>query len=115
MRIQSTPLSIASYQMLQMPLQEISGNTQYAPLSKKRPRPKTTPLDARPYKQHKPISRIKRSYSRERKIQVLLFLIHHQVKDNQRRRARAGYTNTETELPDSTVYRPPTTAEASAY
>ncbi|XTI93678.1 hypothetical protein V2W45_1433389 [Cenococcum geophilum] len=59
------------------PLQEISGNTRYAPPSKKRPGPKTTPLDARPYKQYKPISRIERSYSRERKIQVLLFLIYH--------------------------------------
>jgi len=98
-----------------MPLQEISGNTQHAPPSKKRPGPKTTPLDARPYKQHKPISRIERSYSRERKIQVLLFLIHHRVKDDQRRRARAGCTNAETELPDGTVYRPPTAAEASAY
>ena len=98
--------------MLQMPLQEISGNNQPP---KKHPGPKPKPLDARPYKQHKPISRIERSYPRERKIQVLLFLIHHRVKDDQRRRARAGYTNTEPESPDGAVYRPPTTAEALAY
>ncbi|KAF2186694.1 hypothetical protein K469DRAFT_726176 [Zopfia rhizophila CBS 207.26] len=96
-----------------MPLQEISGNIQHAQPPKKRPGPKPTPLDARPYKQHKPISRIERSYSRERKIEVLLFLIHHRVKDDQRRRARAGCANVE--LSDGTVYRPPTTAEASAY
>jgi len=64
------------------PLQEISGNTQYAPPSKKRPGPKTTLLDACLYKQHKLISRIERSYSREQKIQVLLFLIYYQVKDD---------------------------------
>src|ERR1700722_13938881 len=98
-----------------MPLQEINGNIQHAPPSKNRPGPKTTPLDARLYKQQKPISRVEQSYSRERKIQVFLFLIHHQVKDDQKSRARAGCTNTTTELPDGTVYRLPTTPEASAY
>ena len=98
-----------------MPLQETSGNIQQTLPSKKRPGPKTTPLEARPYKQRKPVSRIERSYSRERKIEVLLFLIHHRVKDDQRRRARAGCENADTELPNGTIYRPPTAAEASAY
>ena len=112
MRLIECSLSNAPYRMLEMPLQEISVNIQRP---KKRPGPKPTPLEARPYKQHKPISRIIRSYSRERKIQVLLFLLHHRVQDDQRRRARAGCTNAETELSDGTIYRPPTAAEASAY
>ncbi|XTI93948.1 hypothetical protein V2W45_1473219 [Cenococcum geophilum] len=62
--------------------------------SAKRPGPKPTPLEARPYKQHKPISRIQRSYSRK---------------------LRASCTKAETELPDGTVYCPPTAAEALAY
>ena len=97
-----------------MPLQEISSNARHASSSKKRPGPKSTPLSERPYKQHKPVSRIERSYSRERKIQVIQFLIHHQVMDDQRRRARAACVNIEP-MPDGTIYRPPTSAEASAY
>ena len=44
-----------------------------------RPGPKSKPLNERPYKAPKPIQRIERSYSRERKIEVLQFLEHHQV------------------------------------
>ncbi|KAN0070089.1 hypothetical protein V8E54_011670 [Elaphomyces granulatus] len=84
-----------------MPLEEISGNSRRAPSSKKRPGPKPTPLNERPYKQPKPISRIERSYPRERKIQVIQFLIHHRVKDHQRCRMRADCPNTEP-MPDGT-------------
>ncbi|KAF2184892.1 hypothetical protein K469DRAFT_750733 [Zopfia rhizophila CBS 207.26] len=107
-RYQSTGSSNSS-----IPFQEISGNIHRAPPSKKRPGPMTTPLEVRPYKQHELISRIERSYPRERKVDVILFLIHHRVKNDQRRQARAGCTNIE--LSDGTVYRPPTTAEALAY
>lgn len=44
-----------------------------------RPGPKPKPLNERPYKPPKPIRRIQRSYSRERKIEVILFREHHRV------------------------------------
>ena len=42
-----------------------------------RPGPKPKPLNERPYKPPKPIQRVERSYSRERKIEVILFREHH--------------------------------------
>jgi hypothetical protein len=44
-----------------------------------RPGPKPMPLNKRLYQPLKPIQRIQRSYSRERKIEVLLFREHHRV------------------------------------
>jgi Tc5 transposase DNA-binding domain len=44
-----------------------------------RPGPKPKPLSERPYKPPKPIQRIERSYSRERKIEVILFREHHRI------------------------------------
>lgn len=44
-----------------------------------RPGPKPKPLNERLYKPPKPIQRIERSYSRERKIEVLLFREHHRI------------------------------------
>jgi len=51
-----------------MPLEKISVNSQRTSNPKKRPGPKLKPLEERPYKQLKSISRIQRNYSRERKI-----------------------------------------------
>jgi len=104
-----------------MPSEEISGNTQRIP-KKRGPKPK--PLEERPYKQPKPISRVQRSYSRERKVEVILYLLHHRVQDDQNRRIRAGESRigatepTEPTQPtDSTgvTYRAPTYHEASAH
>ena len=64
-----------------------------------RPGPKAKPMRNRVYKLRGPIRRIRRSYSRERKIEVLLFLLNHRVAANE---AEAEY-------------RRPTFAEASAY
>jgi hypothetical protein len=44
-----------------------------------RPGPKLKPLSERLYKPPKPIQRIERSYSRERKIEVILFRQHHRI------------------------------------
>jgi hypothetical protein len=44
-----------------------------------RPGPKPKPLNERPYKPLKPINRVERSYSRERKIEVILFRLHHRI------------------------------------
>jgi len=64
-----------------------------------RPGRKAKPLSDRVYKLRGPIRRIRRSYSRERKIEVLLFLTNHRVAANAA----------------ETEYRRPTFAEASAY
>ena len=44
-----------------------------------RPGPKPKPLNERSYKPPKPIRRIQRSYSRERKIDVIMFREHHRI------------------------------------
>jgi hypothetical protein len=62
------------------------------------PGPKPKPLSERPYKPPKPIQRIERSYSRERKIEVILFREHHQVLDTSTR-----------------LYRPPTFKQIAAF
>jgi hypothetical protein len=116
-----------------MPSEEITGNTQRIP-KKRGPKPK--PIEERPYKQPKPISRVQRSYSRERKIEVILYLLHHRIQDDQNRRIRSGEsrigapgatgatgatetteTTETTEPADSTgiTYRAPTYHEASAH
>jgi hypothetical protein len=41
--------------------------------------PKPKPLNEQPYKPLKPIQRIQRSYSRERKIDIILFQEHHRI------------------------------------
>ncbi|KAG5953418.1 hypothetical protein E4U57_005440 [Claviceps arundinis] len=50
-----------------------------------RPGPKITALATRPYMLSAPTSTIKRVYSRRRKIEVLLFLLHHRVTDPEAR------------------------------
>jgi len=50
-----------------------------SPRERLRPGPKPKPLAARPYRPWGPIQRIRRSYSKARKVEVLLFLLHHRV------------------------------------
>ncbi|KAH7014808.1 hypothetical protein EDB80DRAFT_706495 [Ilyonectria destructans] len=51
--------------------------TEKKPLKKPGPKPK--PLKDRPYKPSKPIVRPERSYSKKKKEEVILWLIHHRV------------------------------------
>jgi hypothetical protein len=67
-----------------------------------RPGPKPKPLDERPYKPPKPIQRIQRSYSRERKIDIILFREHHRIQS----------IDLDTSL---LVYKPPTFEQISAF
>src|SRR5450432_1833789 len=67
-----------------------------------RPSPKPIPLSERPYKPPKPIKRVERSYTRERKIEVILFREHHRVQS----------IDLDTGL---MVYSPPTFQQISAY
>ena len=69
-----------------------------------RPGPKPKPLSERllVYKPPKPIQRIERSYSRERKIEVILFRKHHRVQS----------IDLDTGL---LVYRPPTFLQMQAF
>jgi len=64
-----------------------------------RPGPRPKSLYERVYRPRGPIKRIRRSYSRERKLDVLLFLTHHRVAANVA----------------ETQYRRPTISEASIY
>ena len=47
--------------------------------AKQRPGPKPKPLEDQVYKAKGLIRRVKRSYSREKKVEVLMFLIHHRI------------------------------------
>src|SRR5277367_2716106 len=67
-----------------------------------RPSPKPKPLNERPYKPPKPIQRIQRSYSRERKIDVILFQEHHIIQ----------LIDLDTGLP---VYWPPTFEQMAVF
>jgi hypothetical protein len=67
-----------------------------------RPGPKPKPLNERSYKPSKPIQRVQRSYSRERKIEVILFRKHHRIQD----------IDLDTGL---LIYRPPTFLEVAAF
>ena len=67
-----------------------------------RPGPKLKPLNERPYKPPKPIQRIERSYSRERKIDIILFREHHRIQS----------IDLNTGL---LVYKPPTFEQMSAF
>ena len=70
--------------------------------SDRRPGPKPKPLNERPYKPPKPIKRTTRTYTRERKIEVIQFREHHRIQ----------MVNPETGL---VSYRPPTFKEMSAF
>src|SRR6266487_4192986 len=67
-----------------------------------RPGPKPKPLSERPYKPPKPIQQIEQSYSREHKIEVILFREHHQIQS----------IDLDTRLP---IYRPPTFLQIVAF
>ena len=72
------------HSILMAPLQEIHNGVKPRKSYLKertncRPGPKPKPLHERKYKPPKPIKRIERSYSRERKIEVILFRQHHRV------------------------------------
>jgi len=66
----------------------------------------------------KPVKRQQRSYSREKKIQVLTFLLHHKVvrSAGQQRRRREGASEADASLPvDRLIYRDVTLEEAAAF
>ncbi|GAB1311408.1 hypothetical protein MFIFM68171_01618 [Madurella fahalii] len=94
---------------------------------KKRPGPTPKPLAERlPTKPVKQVKRVERSYSRERKIEVLLYLLNHRVPDARPRRVprrRIGQPHEQeltqpmvrTETGEYVWYRAPTYAEASEF
>lgn len=100
-----------------MVLQEISPNVQsLGPIERKRPGPKPKPLTERQPKRLRPISRIERSYPRERKIEVLIFLRTHQIPDTQRLPGRIRDIEQRTaDIASTGSYRMPTFKEASIY
>ncbi|KXX81553.1 hypothetical protein MMYC01_202720 [Madurella mycetomatis] len=123
MPLQSTPASIATAAGSQLalsrqPLQSISANTRLpsAPVRKKPgPKPKSL-LDRKAV--DKPIKRPQRSYSREKKIQVLTFLLHHkQVRTRQiQERRRNGASEADILLStDLLRYRDVTLEEAGVF
>jgi hypothetical protein len=127
MPLQSTLTSIATAAGLQLaltaprqPLQSISANTRLpapSPVRKKPgPKPKSL-LDRKAVE--KPVKRQQRSYSREKKIQVLTFLVHHKVvrsRITQQRRRRQGACEADALLSvDLLTYRDVTLDEAGAF
>ncbi|KAG6120202.1 hypothetical protein E4U13_006823 [Claviceps humidiphila] len=52
-------------------------------MASSRPGPKITPLATRGYVPPDPITSVKRRYPRRRKIEVLLFLLHHRIHDDE--------------------------------
>ncbi|KAH8812934.1 hypothetical protein F5884DRAFT_318914 [Xylogone sp. PMI_703] len=94
--------------------QTTSATIQYPQPKKRGPKPK--PLHERKYKPRtKPVSALRRSYSKERKIEVLMFLLYHQVGISPRTTYRVPKYRTG--LPESTnsCYRPVTIKEASEF
>ncbi|KAK4187958.1 hypothetical protein QBC35DRAFT_368659, partial [Podospora australis] len=96
-------------------------------LPRKKPGPAPKPLSERlMQKSLKPVRRVERSYPKERKIEVLLYLLNHRVPDARPRkvpRRRIGQPH-ESELTQPMVrdengelvwYRAPTYAEASEF
>jgi hypothetical protein len=127
MPLQSTLTSIATAAGPQLalaasrqPLQSISANinTRLAPPSvRKKPGPKPKSLLDRKAVD-KPVKRLQRTYSREKKIQVLTFLVHHKVvrarQRQQRRRDGASEADALLSI-DVLLYRDVTLEEAGAF
>ena len=121
MPLQSTLAGIATaagpqLAVVRQPLQSIPTNARLPPVRKK-PRPKPKPLLDRKAVD-KPVKRQQRSYSREKKIQVLTFLLHHKVvrSAGQQRRRREGASEADASLPvDRLIYRDVTLEEAAAF
>ncbi|KAK0730807.1 hypothetical protein B0H67DRAFT_51090 [Lasiosphaeris hirsuta] len=95
-------------------------------MMRKRPGPAPKPLSERVWKPPKPRKRIEQSYTRQRKIDVLLFLLNHRVADSRMRkvpRRRIGQPHDqEPEQPmvrdengDLVWYRAPTYIETSKF
>jgi hypothetical protein len=88
------------------------------PLVRKKPGPKPKPLLDR-QAVDKPVKRLLRSYSREKKIQVLTFLLHHKMVRSrlvQQRRRRQGASEADAFLSvDQLTYRDVTLEEAAAF
>jgi hypothetical protein len=126
MPLQSTQASTAAGPQLALaaprqPLQPISANTTCVPAPtpvKKKPGPKPKSLVDRKAID-KPVKRLQRSYSREKKIQVLTFLLHHKMVRSrlaQQRRRRQGASETDALLTmDLLTYRDVTLEEAAAF
>jgi hypothetical protein len=126
MPLQSTLASIATVAGPQLalatprqPLQSISANTRLAPTPvRKKPGPKPKSLLDRKAVD-KPVKRQRRSYSREKKIQVLTFLLHHKMirsRITQQRRSRQGTNEADAFLSvDLLTYRDVTLEEAAAF
>ncbi|CCC06224.1 unnamed protein product [Sordaria macrospora k-hell] len=96
------------------------------PAKRRGPAPK--PLSERPWTAPKPVRRVERSYTRERKIEVLQFLLNHRIADYRPRKAprrRIGQpaheqepvpqTSTRDENGQLVWYRAPTYVEASEW
>ncbi|KAK3330823.1 hypothetical protein B0H66DRAFT_544976 [Apodospora peruviana] len=93
-------------------------------LPRKKPGPAPKPMmELAKFKNKKPVKRAERSYTRERKIEVILFLLNHKVVDDRqqlrqpRRRIGQPLENIVEVGPDGQLvkYRAPTYAEASEW
>jgi len=98
------PFTWAAWAGLRSGLQQLNQTganiQQPSPRERLRPGPKPKPHATRPYRPQGPIQRIPRSYSKARKVEVLLFLLHHRVA---------------VEDTAQSQFRPPTKLEASYY
>ncbi|RFU25261.1 hypothetical protein B7463_g11085, partial [Scytalidium lignicola] len=101
-----------------MALQEKSANIQWPQYSKPGPKPK--PLEERIYKpRSQPVTSARRSFTRERKIEVLKYLFHHKViatssPHYQKPRVRFGMPESIITV-DGVTYQAVTTEEASQF
>jgi len=103
------------------PLEELPVNVRRQRQPKKRPGPRPKPLRVRAApKRAEPIKQIQRTYSRDRKIEVLCFLEHYKVHDlrhqivTSKLRVREGGTISERDQYGQ-LYRQPTYEEASTF
>jgi len=108
-------------QPTRQPLQPLPTNTRIPACrpEKKKPGPKPKPL-AKRAGIVKRVRRVERSYSREKKIQVLTYLIQHKVirTEEQQRRRRVGMAETDSQLQiplDRAIYRDITQTEAAEF
>ncbi|RPA97235.1 hypothetical protein L873DRAFT_1691456 [Choiromyces venosus 120613-1] len=78
-----------------------------SPREKLRPGPKLKPLEARIYRERGPIRKIRRTYNKRRKLEVILFLMHHRVpttpEEIQYRRPTQKETSKFWKIPETTI------------
>ncbi|OJD32395.1 purine-cytosine permease fcy22 [Diplodia corticola] len=79
--------------------------------TRKKPGPKPRPLEQRAFALRKPVTRVERSYSKAKKIEVLMFLQHHRVL----RTVNQDFLYRSMREPAKDPYRRPTFAEASRW